>query len=59
MYMYNREKNLVMDDQKRVIGVVYNGRFKQEGCDQIYKTGLSPRELEKISELMQKNGVQY
>lgn len=59
MFYYDKNTKLVTDGQRRIVGVVVNDRFKQDNCDPIYRPGLGPRELDKISELLQRSGVQY
>jgi hypothetical protein len=59
MYRLDKRRGLVLDSADRVVGQIVNGRFNQSVCDPIYKAGLSPRELESISETMQRCGVQF
>lgn len=59
MYRFEKKNGTVLDSANRVVGRVTDGRFNQSGCDAIYKSGLSPRELEAVSEAMQRSGVQF
>jgi hypothetical protein len=52
-------KETVLDALNRVVGFVVEGRFTQNGCDFCYSHGLTPRELENVSETLQRNGVSY
>lgn len=57
MFRISKDKTKVLDHENRVVGWINNERFIQYGCDPLYRTGLSPADLEKISELMQRNNV--
>ena len=57
MYRLNKEKTKVLDFNNRVVGFIIDGRFTQYICDQFYRVGLTPMELEQISEIMQRSGV--
>ena len=50
MYRLNKEKTKVLDFNNRVVGFIIDGRFTQYKCDQFYRVGLTPMELEQISE---------
>lgn len=54
-----KDKMTVIDGLNRVVGFIVNGRFTQARCDPHYACGLSPREMESVSEALQKNGVPY
>lgn len=62
---YLKNKNLVVDGAKKVVGFISNKRFTQDDfvfdnsgkCGKVdiqYRDGLSPLELEQISELLQR-----
>lgn len=62
---YLKNKNLVVDGAKKVVGFIANKRFTQDDfivdnsgkCGKVdiqYRDGLSPLELEQISELLQR-----
>lgn len=57
--MFKMKEGAVMDGLNRVVGFVIKGRFTQKGCDPHYSCGLTPREIESVSETLQKNGVPY
>ena len=57
MYRLNKEKTKVLDFNNKVVGFIIDGRFTQYKCDQFYRVGLTPMELEQISEIMQRSGV--
>lgn len=57
MYKITKDKKKVVDYTNRVVGFIINGRFTQYRCDKFYQIGLTPLELEKISELMQRSGI--
>lgn len=59
MFKMPKDKKLVLDGLGRIVGTVTNGRFSQSGCHVVYEVGLCPRELELVSETMQKNGFSY
>jgi len=52
--MFYLNNGQVTDAGKKVVGIVRDSLFVQEQCDKKYKNGLSPLEMEQISELMQK-----
>lgn len=58
MYKISKDKNKVLDYNNRIVGFIVNGRFTQYRCDQFYHVGLTPMELEKISELMQRSKLE-
>jgi hypothetical protein len=53
--MFYLNNGQVTDAGRRVVGIVRDSLFVQEKCDQKYKNGLSPIEMEQISELIQKS----
>lgn len=56
MFYLSKDKKLVIDPSGRVVGKINSyGHFSQEGCNDVYKIGLSATELEQISELLQSN----
>jgi hypothetical protein len=57
MYKITSDKTKVVDYNNRVVGFIIDGRFTQYRCDKFYRVGLTPMELEKISEIMQRNGI--
>jgi hypothetical protein len=57
MYKITSDKTKVVDYNNRVVGFIIEGRFTQYRCDKFYRVGLTPMELEKISEIMQRNGI--
>lgn len=59
MFKMSKDKKLVLDGLGRVVGTVVNGRFSLSECHVTYWAGLCPRELELVSETMQKNGFTY
>lgn len=58
MYKISKDKNKVLDYNNRIVGFIVDGRFTQYRCDQFYRVGLTPMELEKISELMQRSKLE-
>jgi hypothetical protein len=61
MFYLSKDEKSVLDGRKLTVGYIYNGRFSQkrkretdDPCCQDYVDGLSARELEQISELLQK-----
>jgi len=54
-----KDKKIVIDGLNRIVGFVVSGRFSQAGCDPHYKDGLTPREIESVSEAIQRGGVPY
>lgn len=57
MYRLNQEKTKVLDYNNKIVGFIVDGRFTQYRCDRDYRIGLTPIELEKISEIMQRSGI--
>ena len=57
MYKVTKDKSKVIDYQNKIVGYIKNERFTQYGCDPLYRNGLNPSELEKISEVMQRNNI--
>ena len=57
MYKLNKEKTKILDFNNRIVGFIIDERFTQYRCDKFYRVGLTPMELEQISEIMQRNGV--
>jgi hypothetical protein len=53
--MFYLNNGQVTDAGRRVVGIVRDSLFVQEKCDHKYKNGLSPIEMEQISELIQKS----
>ena len=68
MFYLSDDKNTVLDSQGAVVGYYQHGKFCQvrknkskdaawlDKCDKVYSNGLSPLELEQISELLQRKG---
>lgn len=68
MFYLSEDKSVVLDSQGAVVGYYQNGKFCQvrrqrnnasawlEKCDKVYANGLSPIELEQVSELIQRKG---
>lgn len=65
MFYLNKEKTIVTDSNKNVVGFIFQKRFTQDDflfdksgkCGKVhftYRDGLSGLELEKLSELMQR-----
>jgi hypothetical protein len=59
MYTLSKDKTKIVDYKNRIVGFIIDGRFTQYRCDKFYRVGLTPIELEKISELMQRSGMIY
>ena len=57
MYKLSKDKTKIVDFQNKVVGFIIDERFTQYKCDKQYHIGLTPLELEKISELMQNSGI--
>jgi hypothetical protein len=57
MWRLSKDKTKVLDYDNRIVGFIIDGRFTQYKCDKFYRVGLTPMELEKISEIMQRDGV--
>lgn len=57
MYKITKDNKKIVDYENRVVGFIIDERFTQYKCDRHYRVGLTPLELEKISELMQRNGI--
>lgn len=57
MFGISTDGTKVIDHENRVVGWINDERFIQYGCDPLYRTGLSPADLEKISEIMQRNNM--
>lgn len=57
MYKINSKKDKILDYNNRVVGFIIKGRFTQYGCDKFYRIGLTPLELEKISEILQRSNI--
>lgn len=57
MYRLTKDRKKIVDYENRVVGFIIDGRFTQYMCDKFYRVGLTPLELEKISEIMQRHGV--
>ena len=57
MYYMNKEKTAIVDYNNKVVGFIIKGRFTQYRCDIEYRIGLTPMELEKISELIQRSNI--
>lgn len=57
MYSVSKDKTKIVDYNNRIVGFIIDGRFTQYRCDQFYRIGLSPMELEKISEIMQRANI--
>jgi hypothetical protein len=68
MFYLSENKSVVLDSIGAVVGYYENGKFCQvrknkdsgkvhlEKCDKVYLNGLSPLELEQVSELLQRKG---
>jgi hypothetical protein len=63
MYKINKQKSEILDYENRVVGFIRDGKFSQtyrkkwnsiECCDRLYQNGLTPVELEQVSEVMQR-----
>jgi hypothetical protein len=56
--MFYLKNNKIVDSMNRVVGFYEKGRFLQsmldQTCDPIYKTGLTPIEMEQVSEAIQR-----
>ena len=59
MYSLTKDKTKIVDYKNRIVGFIIDGRFTQYQCDKFYRVGLTPIELEKISEIMQRSGMVY
>jgi len=59
MFKYHAEEKKIKDHEGRVVGSVKNNRFTQDDCHDYYKTGLVVRELDQVSEALQRGGVAY
>jgi hypothetical protein len=57
MYRISKDKSKILDYDDRIVGFIVDGRFTQYRCDQFYRIGLTPFELEKISEVMQRSKI--
>lgn len=57
MFKVSNDKKRIIDYNNRTVGFIINGRFTQYKCDHFYRIGLTPIELEKISEVIQRNGI--
>lgn len=57
MYKLTKDKTKIVDYNNKVVGFIIEGRFTQYRCDPSYRIGLTPMELEKISEIMQRNNI--
>jgi len=57
MYRLTKDKTKIVDYNNKIVGFIIDGRFTQHQCDKFYRVGLTPLELERISEIMQRNGV--
>ncbi len=57
MYKITKDKKRVVDYENRVVGFIIDERFSQYKCDKYYRVGLTPLELEKVSEVMQRSGI--
>lgn len=52
--MFKLKSNKILDTSNRVVGIVVDGKFRQNNeTDYAYRNGLSPLELEQVSEVMQ------
>jgi len=52
--MFKLKSNKILDTSNRVVGIIIDGKFRQNNeTDSAYKNGLSPLELEQVSEVMQ------
>jgi hypothetical protein len=58
MYKISKDRNKVLDYNNKIVGFIVDGRFSQYRCDPFYRVGLTPMELEKISELMQRTKLE-
>jgi hypothetical protein len=54
MFYLDKQKKVVMDSSKRVVGYVKNGKF-QLSTEPPYKSGLLPIEMEQIAEVIQRS----
>ena len=61
MFYLSKDKSKILDGRKLTVGYIHEGRFTQrqrseadEPCCQDYVNGLSPQQLEQISELLQR-----
>ena len=63
MFYANKQKTEIKDSDGRIVGFIRDGKFSQtyrkkwnsiECCDKVYLSGLSPIELEQVSEAMQR-----
>lgn len=66
MFYLSEDKTVVLDSLGAIVGYYQYGKFCQvrknknqdktwlEKCDKIYSNGLSPIELEQVSELLQR-----
>jgi hypothetical protein len=57
MYKLTKDKTKIVDYNNKIVGFIIDGRFTQYRCDKAYRIGLTPLELEKISEIMQRSGI--
>ena len=57
MYYMKKDKTAIVDYNYKIVGFIIKGRFTQYRCDVEYRIGLTPMELEKISELIQRNNI--
>ena len=57
MYYMKKDKTAIVDYNDKIVGFIIKGRFTQYRCDVEYRIGLTPMELEKISELIQRNNI--
>jgi hypothetical protein len=52
--MFRIKDGKVVDPSGRIVGIVKDGAFSQQGSDPYYRNGLRPIELEQVSEAMQR-----
>lgn len=63
MYRINNSKTKILDHENRIVGYIKNEKFIQHSfadnlwCHSLYESGLTPGDMEKISELMQRNNL--
>ena len=68
MFYLSEDKTVVLDSVGAVVGYYQYGKFCQvrknrtkeklqvDKCDKVYSNGLSPLEMEQVSELLQRKG---
>jgi hypothetical protein len=68
MFYLSEDKTVILDSLGAVVGYYQHGKFCQvrknktkerlqvDKCDRVYSNGLSPLEMEQVSELLQRKG---